>query len=70
MVALQYVWAHIRSGERYVVVTDENGVVLEAVGPLHHSEITAVLRDGFDSNADLVDDINAASEEYCAAPFC
>ena len=58
------IWAHVNSGERYIVVINEQGDVVEAAGPLHHSEINAALRDGFDSDGDVVTDLNAAAANY------
>jgi len=58
------IWAHVNSGERYIVVLDITGAVVEAAGPLHYKDIEIVLRDGFDSDGDLVDDLNAAPDQY------
>ena len=48
------------SGDTYVVRFSPDGrTVLEAAGPLHYREHTIALRDGFNSDPDLVDDLNA-----------
>lgn len=57
-------WQHSTSGEKYVVVVDTDGVVVQATGPLHHSEIDTALRGDFDSNPELVDDLNADTDSY------
>jgi hypothetical protein len=53
------IWQHVASGEKFVVNTDDKGAVVAAAGPLHYSEIVSVLEEGFDSEEELVDDLNA-----------
>lgn len=57
------IWAHIVSGERYVVVV-QGDTVVQAVGPLHYSDLDGAVRDGFDSDPEVVDDINADRDAY------
>lgn len=53
------IWAHVRSGEWYAVTVDDSGQVVEAAGPLHYSEVAAVLRDGFNGDGEVADDLQA-----------
>ena len=58
-----YIWRHNTSGERFVV-TLVAGHVTDAAGPLHYSEVETVIKDGFDSDAELVEDIDADQDSY------
>ena len=58
------IWAHIKSGERYAVRLDRNGMVMGANGPLHHREIPVVLAGDWDSDADVTEDIQNDAESY------
>ena len=62
--ALQ-LWNHKTSGESYAVEFD-NGTVTEANGPLLHSEIPSVMRQGFVPNPDpeTTEWINENQEEF------
>ena len=57
------IWAHNKSGEQYVI-TEMDGEVVAAAGPLHYSEIALVLSEGFDSDDELVADIAEHEDEY------
>lgn len=58
-----HIWRHNKSGERFVV-TVKAGHVTDAVGPLYYSEIEDCLQNGFNSDAELVEDIDADQDSY------
>ena len=62
------IWRHLTSGERYVVDVDESGRVLKAAGPLAYSDIPQALQD-FDSDAELVDDLNESTDQYRSVDY-
>jgi hypothetical protein len=61
------IWKHIESGEVYVVRVTYGGMkdrVIEACQPTGIEEVSACLTGGFDSDPDLVDELNANSDDY------
>lgn len=50
------------TGERFVITRDDEGIIVAACGPLHHSEILVAIENGFDSDMELVDDLRAIDE--------
>lgn len=58
-----YLWRHNTSGERFVV-TVAAGHVTAAAGPLHYSEVAAVVEDGFTSDPEMVADIDGDQDNY------
>lgn len=63
------IWQHSKSGERYVVTVDEAGMVIEAAGPLHHSEIADVLYHGFNDDPEVAEGLNAEPDDYILLGF-
>ena len=57
-------WQDKTSGERYVVTVNESGKVIDATGPLHHSEIDRAMGGDFDSSPELVEDLNTYADNY------
>ena len=64
----QYV-KHATSGEHYYIETDDAGTVVTATGPLYFRDRTAqnLAERNFDSDVELVDDINADPDAYVPA---
>ena len=58
---MRQVWQHVKSGERIVVTLAEDGEIMDAVGPLHHSDIAQCLAEDFDGDLELVDDLREDS---------
>lgn len=56
-------WQHKRSGEVYAVEI-VNGRVINACGPLHHSEIAAAKQGDTNWDADVTEDIQQHQGEY------
>lgn len=57
------IWKHGIAGEVFAVKTKQDRVVA-AAGPLHHSEIENARTGNFDSDNELVDDLNRDADEY------
>lgn len=59
-------WMHTPSGEVYAVAISDNGTVVQACGPLHHSDVRAALIASFAYNdePDLAEWINQHQEEF------
>jgi hypothetical protein len=57
------IWQHRTSGERYIVAI-EAGMVIEAAGPLHHSEFTDLLYHGFNDDPEVTYDLNSNPDDY------
>jgi hypothetical protein len=63
-------WQHQSSGETYIVTVRSGGTVTAAAGPLHHSEVTAAnLVSGFDSDADLVEELVTGIYRLVTPPY-
>jgi hypothetical protein len=58
------IWRHSKSGEDFVVKVDDGGQAIEAAGPLHHSEVEAALKGDFDTDPEMVADMNEHGENY------
>lgn len=52
-----YVVIHHISGEEFVAQV-ENDQIVDACGPLHHSEIDTALTGDFDGESELTDELN------------
>lgn len=61
------IWRHRQSGERYVVALQGERVI-DAAGPLHHSEIAAARAGDYNGDAELRDDIDGDQESYAVEP--
>lgn len=59
-------WRHRKSGDLYVIRLggDNEPVVVDATGPLHHSEVDTALRGDFDSDPELADWINENGDDF------
>lgn len=59
------IWNHKSSGESYAVVT-EDGIVVEACGALHHTEVDDLLKEGsiFNNEPELVDWLNEKQDDF------
>lgn len=55
---------HQPSGEVYVTVTDEKGIVLRAAGPLHYTEFGQAVGGDFDNDPLTVEWINENQERF------
>lgn len=64
MTTIMQLWQHVGSGEQFAVKVDELGNVIEACGPLYYSYVDQALAGDFDSDQELVDDLNSDSEHY------
>ena len=58
------IWQHVTSGELYAVVVDDGQSVVDAAGPLHHSEIAAALTGDWDGDVEVWEGIIAEPEAY------
>ncbi len=56
-------WRHRQSGEVYAVRV-LGSEVLEAAGPLHHTEQRGALTGGFDGDPDVTEDIREAAGDF------
>ena len=59
------IWNHKSSGESYAVVT-EDGIVVEACGALHHTDVAEIVKEGSIVNTEpqLVDWLNEKPEDF------
>lgn len=57
-------WQHTASGEKYAARADRDGNILNATGPLHHSEIEAAMSGNFDGDIDTIEDLTQNRELY------
>lgn len=58
------IWAHAKSGERYVVQVDGTGRVVAAAGPLHYSEIPGALAGDWDPDPEVTSDLQESPDDY------
>jgi len=58
------IWAHVPSGERFAVAVDSYGVIMGAMGPLHHSEIEPAKAGNWDADQEVTEDIKNDSDNY------
>ena len=58
------IWQHITSGDRYAVEVDSYNQVVGATGPLHYSDIPAVLAGDWDLDPDVTQDIREDADNY------
>lgn len=57
-------WQHKTSGEKWAVEVDGNGQVLNACGPLHHSEVGAALAGNVNWDAETTEDIRNDADSF------
>ena len=60
------IWNHKSSGETYAVIVDA-GIVVEACGALHHTEVAEIVKEGSIFNNDdpeLVDWLNDKPDDF------
>lgn len=57
-------WQHKSSGETWAVEVSEAGKVLNACGPLHHSEFDAALAGEVDWDVEATEDIRADADNF------
>jgi len=58
------VWRHTKSGEDFIVAVEDDGEVILAAGPLHHADVQIAINQGFDSDPELVEELNEHGEDY------
>lgn len=60
------IWNHKSSGETYAAVVDGNGIVVEACGALHHTEVDDLLKEGsiINNEPELVDWLNEKQDDF------
>ena len=58
------VWRHTKSGEDFIVILDSDGQVVEASGPLHHTETQEALDQGFDNDPEMVEELREHGDQY------
>lgn len=59
------IWQHRTSGERYIVlVNTHTSEILEAAGPLHHSDISTALAGDYNADPELVEELGYEPDAY------
>lgn len=59
------IWQHKTSGDTYVVELDIAGIVQDAEGPLHHSEVARARIDGVvNPDPELTDWLNDNEDDF------